>query len=176
MLSQLKQIGQCLVAFGALSLAGCGFEPIYAKHDDNNPGVREHLESVAIDTPPGRQGELLYAELKDHFNPESDPSGADYTLKAGLETHYQPFIIESDGTAARYNILIKSPFTLVRNLDGKAIQSGTISRQVSYNVSESDDYATFVTQNDTLRRGIVELAEDYKMRVSAALKHEQSKP
>lgn len=154
-----------------LMLAGCGFEPVYAQRDGQEDTL-DHLAAIRVETPPGRSGELLGAELRDHFNPESVTADHAYVLKAGLDTQFQPFIIEADGTTARYNVILKSPFTLVRQADGATIERGVVNRQVSYNVSESDDYATFVTQSDTLRRGVIELAEDYRMRISAALRRE----
>lgn len=153
----------------ALLLTACGFEAVYADRSNHAVSTAGLLSAIVVDAPKGRMGELLKAKLEDHFNPTAQPSPAIYKLKAGIKTTAEPFVIESDGTASRYTITITSPFTLTALANGHVLEKGVIRRAVSYNVSEDDDYATFITENNMLERGMVELAEDYKMRISALM-------
>lgn len=84
-----------------------------------------------------------------------------------MQTDEQPFIFNTDGTAGRYEITFTVPYTLRRIVDNKKIYAGRANRSVSYNVSESDDYATFVSKNDAYKRVTREAAEDIKMRIGA---------
>jgi LPS-assembly lipoprotein len=157
-----------LLASCLLLQSACGFEPVYANRSEDYE-TSDMLAAIAIETPPGREGELLRAELYDLLNPESSGASPDFALKAALEMQYEPFIIEPDGTASRFRITFVSPFSLSRIADNTVVGRGTIRRQVSYNVSENDDYSTFVAQQDAVRRGLAELAEDYKMRLGALM-------
>jgi len=157
-----------------LWLAGCGFQPIYADNPQRYD-IRDALNGVQISTPVGREGELLRAELLDHLNPESRSTPLDFMLKIAIQSQFEPFIIEPDGTASRYRITITSPYTLTRMADDTVIAEGEVRRQVSYNVSEDDDYSTFVAQQDALKRVVVELAEDYKLRISALMARERGR-
>lgn len=155
----------------ALLLGGCGFQPVYAQRAEAFDTL-DMLAAIQIKTPAGRQGDQLKAELQDRFNPESIPTMARYELEAQIELISEPFIIEPDGTASRFRVTIQSPFTLKRLSDHQVINSGTVRYQVSYNVSETDDYSTVMSQGDAIKRGITELSEDYKMRISGVIARE----
>ena len=127
------------------------------------------LEAITIEAPRGRRGQLFKAELEDHLNPSAAPTQPAYKLIANIGTSSEPMVIQSDGTASRYRIVIRSPFRLVRLSDNQVISKGTVRRSVSYNVSEDDDYATYIAQTEAYERGYAELAQDYKMRISAIM-------
>lgn len=150
-------------------LLSCGFEPIYANRSVQTIDTLDLLAAVTVETPNGRLGELLKANIEDHFNPMARHVPQAYRLKAKIQMGSEPFVIEQDGTASRYTITLTSPYELVHMTTNEVMDKGIIRREVSYNVSEDDDYSTFITRNDMIKRGIIELAEDYKMRIGARM-------
>lgn len=156
-----------LTLLSLLSLTACGFQPVYATRGPQDTVTQ--MAAIAVQTPAGRLGELLKAEVEDHLNPTANTTAIDYNLRIDLRSQSQPFIIEPDGTASRYTVTYTAPFALTRIADNKIISRGRVKRSVSYNVSESDDYATYTSQYDAQQRAIIELADDIKMRVSASL-------
>lgn len=148
------------------ALSACGFEPAY-KQRGSDP---QHLLSrVAVQTSPqNREGQYLQASLEDalYVNTRSQPL---YRLEAGLQVDARPFVISSDGLASRFNVTLTSPYLLRRLDDNSIVSRGTVRRDVSYNVSEVDDYSTFISERDAIERGVEALAEEYTLRVAAIL-------
>lgn len=158
-----------LCALACLWLTACGFQPIYASPEPGAASPAPYLKAIHIDAPDSLEGSRLRATLEDRFNPSADSTAPDYTLRLSLESQASPFIFEPDGTASRYEILMTSHYTLVRRADNKPVYEGRSARYVSYNVSEDDDYATFVSRKDAYRRGITELSEDISHQITAAM-------
>lgn len=150
------------------SLTGCGFEPVYGERTGVTDAV-EVMPFIAVETIPGRLGEALKAEIEDRLNPEAVSVPARYRLKVDLQMQADPYMIEQDGTASRYILRFTAPYQMTRLADNTELAKGVVRHQVAYNVSERDDYSTFVGQQDASRRGLTELAEDIKLRIGAAV-------
>ena len=65
-----------------LSLAGCGFHPLYAAHDGD--GLDTTLASVQVDQIRDHLGQVLTNQLRDGFNPTSTVVPARYRLEVAL--------------------------------------------------------------------------------------------
>lgn len=148
----------------ALTLAACGFRPV---HGRNYQAEQEtSLSSVAVQVDNSRLGQLLKAEIESGANPDYERAEKLYTLNITLRENNIYLFVNPDGTAGRGDVQFLSSYTLVRNLDRKTLKTGSIRRISSYNISEQADYASYVSEDDARRRGIVELAQDYKLRLS----------
>lgn len=161
-----------VLATALTSLTGCGFEPVYGtKSASHNTAQRSGVPlPIMVDTIPGRLGQELRIALEDQFNPEGKSLGAGaYRLSVGLKVGKVPVAIEADGTIARYNVVLDSQYQLTRADTGEKVDSGTLRRIGSYNVTNNADYATFVAENDAIKTTALGLAEDYRLRFSALL-------
>lgn len=168
-----RSIGWCLI--GLLCLSGCGFEPVYGDRPGQTDTI-EVLPFITVLTTGGLQGEMLKARIEDRLNPKSISVPARYQLKVDLQTQADPYIIQQDGTASRYILRFIAPYRLIRLSDNQELSKGTIHHQISYNVSERDDYSTFVAQQDASRRGLTEIAEDIKLRIGAVVSRATYRP
>lgn len=153
------------LAFAAiLALAACGFTPVHSRQyqaqQDNS------LASVVVDVDNTRLGQLLKAEINLGVNPDYERAEKLYRLDIALTENDVYLFINPDGTAGRGDVQFRSTYTLTRLLDGKVVKTGKLNRVSSYNISETADYSTYVSQEDARKRGIVELAQDYKLRLS----------
>ncbi|MCI5048880.1 MAG: hypothetical protein MRY32_00905 [Rickettsiales bacterium] len=158
-----------LLFIGLLQVSACGFTPIHAKESPMQLEIADMLEAIQITAPRGKHGEMFKAALEDQLNPMANPIRPAYRLVTSISNTAEPLIIQSDGTAARYRIQINSRYELVRISDGQVVSNGNLRRSVSYNVSEDDDYATYIEKKDAFIRGLTELAEDYKLRIGAEM-------
>ena len=158
-------------------LTSCGFEPVHAKRYGASQQTIAGLESVAIEVHGTRGGGennrrvigLLEAELNDQFNPDYIRAPKRYVLKVFITETVTSVFINPDGTSSRNDVSLASTFSLTP-IDGqKPVRSGSISRVSSYNVSERADYATYVAEEDARKRGVVELARAYKLRIANVL-------
>lgn len=156
-----------LIITSICMLSACGFEPIYADRSTQHIEVVDLLASVIVKAPKDQNGELLKAAVEDLLNPEARAITPNYRLDLQMQMAAQPFIFNSDGTAGLYEVTLTVPYNLSRIADNKKVYKGRVSRSASYNVSESDDYATFVSKNDAFKRVTREAAEDIKLRLGA---------
>jgi hypothetical protein len=148
-------------------VTACGFQPLHSREFRARQDA--DLTSIRIETNNTRLGQLLKAEIEDGVNPDYANAEKLYTLTIALNESEIYLFVNPDGTSSRGDIQYNSQYTLTRSLDGKVVQRGDIIRVSSYNISEQADYASYVSEEDARKRGIVELAQDYKLRLSNLL-------
>ena len=156
-----------VILFTLIALNACGFTPVHgtAAHQS----MQVNLSTVQIDVDGSRVGQLLKAEIQDQVNPATQQAQKKYSLKIAFSETESPVFINPDGTSGRGDLQFLSSYTLTRLSDGIVIGRGTIQRVSSYNTSINADYASFVSQEDARRRAILELAQDYKLRLTNLL-------
>lgn len=163
---------RALALIALLALAACGFQPVHGRPGGAHAGTTAALAAIAIEAPPGRLGELLKAEIEDRINPDRSPAQPAYKLLVGVNSTYVPTVISKTGIAQRYDIQIDSDYQLIRLSDNAQIASGKLRRNASYTISQAD-YATYVTRQDAIRRGMIELAEAYMLKLSGFMATQQ---
>lgn len=147
-----------------LLLAACGFEPVHGRA--RLAQQQTDLSAVRIEVDNTRLGQLLKAEIERGVNPDYERAEKLYTLKINLTERDVYLFINPDGTATRGDVEFLSSYNLTRRIDGKSVSSGELNRTAAYNISETADYATYVSEEDARKRGVTELAQDYKLRLS----------
>jgi LPS-assembly lipoprotein len=145
-------------------VSGCGFEPLHGRAQRAERASQ--IESVQIETDSTRPGQMLKAEIEDQINPEALRAEKLFLMSIRVAEVEVSLFINVDGTSSRGDMQYNSTYTLTRKADGKLIDRGKISRVSSYNISENADYATYVAREDARRRGVLELAQDYKLRLA----------
>jgi hypothetical protein len=148
-------------------LASCGFEPLHGRKYRQEQ--RLDLSEVEIHVDNSRRGQLLEAEIRDAVNPDYQAATKLYRLQISLRETEIALFIRQDGTSSRGDIILNSNYTLTRIADGEVVDTNTITRSASFNSSESADYASYVSEEDARKRAVVELAQDYKLRLANLL-------
>lgn len=157
-----------LAIVALLVLTACGFQPVYGTNSDYNIEVSSYLSSVRFSQRSGPQGQQLQNALEDRFNPDASASlyGKSFVMEFSLNSRRDAVVIEQDGSIARYNILLISQYRLLDEETGELLDEGTIRRTASfYNAPEK--FAAYVAEKDAVQRALVELAEDYRLRIAA---------
>lgn len=164
---------------GLLVLAGCGFTPLHGQHYRDTLSV--DLSSVRVGVTgsavtvtgssiiPRRYIELLKSEIEDSSNPQGLASEKLFALTITFFESDVALFVNPDGTASRGDLVYTSSYGVTRLSDGKPVASGSIRRVSSYNSSPTADFASYVSIEDARKRGIRELAEDYKLRLATLL-------
>lgn len=158
-----------------LWLSACGFEPVY-RQQQGRLDVADSLSFIAIKAPSSRNGDQLTAELEDLFFQSQKPRDPLYQLQTDIDIEQRPFIVDKDGISSRYDLILTSHYQLTRIADQKQLDKGQIRRYVSYNVSDANDYATYISQKDATKRGVRALAEDYQQQIAAKLSRATAAP
>lgn len=163
------RISIAVILVPALLLAACGFEPLHAKKTTNN-SISKLNAGVKIDPMPERAGQLFKADLEDRLNPPGGvPGNPAFRLHATLQSSVAAIGVARDNTVSRYNLYLTSTYTLFRTSDDKAVTSGTLTYVGSYNNLTNAYFSTYTAEQDAIRRGVTELAEQYRQRLSTYL-------
>jgi len=153
---------------GLLLLAACGFEPMYG---EKNQQVLSG--GVQIETSRDAMGQQFQQNLEDRLNPGGLPSTPGYKLSVKLDSVAEPIGVARDGTVSRFNVTLNSTYILTRISDNKVIKTGNIHHVSSYNNQTNQYFSTYISEKDSLARGVIELSELYRQRIGALLLRDQ---
>lgn len=165
-------IGRCLHGIGAILwlfvLSACGFHAVYGTaYQQARAQQNESLANIEVVTNNSRLGQLLKAETEDRLNPTAIPAVKTHRLVISIGETNVPLFVAPDGTYGRGNIEYNVKYSLIRLADNTVTDNGSIKRISSYSAAEQAAiYASFVTEADARKRGIVELAHDLQLRVA----------
>ena len=159
-----QRFGRLLgVTIAAVSLAACGFTPLYGAHSiADSPEVAEELSTVAIRSIPNRQGVELRNILREEMQPRGIATPV-YDLEVTLSTRTEELGIRPDATASRDNMYILAIFKL--NKGGIPIFADRVQSIVSYDILD-DQFGTVAAQGDAEKRGLKEIGDEIKIRLA----------
>jgi len=146
------------------SLAGCGFQPLYAKPDNASIGPVNDLASVYVVPLRDRAGQVFHNFLRDRLNPRGLPADPAYVLAIELTESTQEVAIRADETATRGNLLLRAKFVLTRRDNDQILFNGESNSITSYNILSSQ-FATYTSEEEARRRGLRELSDRIRLQL-----------
>lgn len=161
-----------------LLVSACGFKPLYGKHEESRV-LAPLLAGIEIGDISGerRIGQQFTIDLEDRLNPGGvAPTRPTYRLNASLSRSVSAIGAAPDGTVSRYNMHFNTSFTLIRIADGETVASGSINHISSYNNVTNAYFSTYISEQDAIKRGLAELAEIYRQRLTAHLTNKDTTP
>jgi LPS-assembly lipoprotein len=168
---EARRLGPAAALLGALVvLAGCGFEPLYAKRTGNAVAA---LGGVAVAPIADRTGQKLRNLLAVKLNPRGAPARPAYRLAVRLFESRQELGLRKDETATRANLTLRAVFSLRRASDGVQVYNSAASSTNSYNILQSE-FATLSAANDARTRAVRDLSEEIKIRLALFLRKPRS--
>jgi hypothetical protein len=165
-----------------LLISSCGFSPVYSSAQKANIPLSTIQIDSSIDKPdeddtviylPRKVLQTFNTELNNVLNPEHENSNKRYRLQVKLRLSHTPLLIQQDHTITRSRVSLSAKYRLTSLVTKEIVSSGEISREGEYDQVESD-YATFVSQQDTVVRVTKEIAEGLKIRLISALPNEST--
>jgi hypothetical protein len=163
-MSLLKNLLTLIIIFIVTS---CGFTPVYQTVEGDSANAKK-LASVKVESSHNLMGQYYSNNLSDLLNPTSLQIEPKYRISTDLKKHRIPFAIQQDRTITRYKVVIEVNYKLVNMENGDVIDEGRLHREGGYDKVDSD-YATYVSDEDTTKRIVKELAEDTRIRIMASL-------
>lgn len=153
-----------LLALLPAALGACGFKPVYGTAaQDSAVGVA--LANVQIDPITDRNGQVLRNNLIDRFYTDGRPSSPRYRLSVALAATEEELGIQKDATATRARLRLQASYELIEISTGQVVYR-TFSRSIiSFNLLDSQ-FAVLATRQDAYDRGLTELADDIRTRLS----------
>lgn len=143
-----------------LTLAACGFEPVYGPN-----AAGPTLQSrVLVDEPVDREGFVLVRRLEERLGRAGDP---DYRLGVTLELNIEERAIDPDGNIRRYHLIGRANYALSDYETGEVVQRQQVSRFVGYSATGST-VATLAAQRDAQERLMTILADEIVIQLQAS--------
>ena len=147
-----------MAMLGACALAGCGFTPLYA-----TPGLSSGLSSIQVVAPQGRVAFLLGQDLDDALG-RNKSAAPEYRLDLSVNQSRDPRGLRLDNVAERYALTVTVDYTLTSITTGKAVHTGQVTSQVSYDAADAP-YAGIAARQNTQEK----VASDAARRIQADL-------
>jgi LPS-assembly lipoprotein len=163
-----------VAALAALT-AGC-FQPMYAKHDDGTPGLRDKLMTVEvppIDKPNASQEARLGVEIRNAlaFKLYGAATGAPplYKLVIRFTSSRSSLIVDvNTGLPSTENYGIDAQYNLVEIATNKSVMTGTTFSHVSYDIPGSyQRFARARAIRDAEDRASQEIATNIETRLAS---------
>ena len=140
-----------LCLFGLLSLAGCGFSPVYGP-GGTAEGLRGRIDVAA---PADEEGFALVRRLEERLGA---PEAADLSLVADIRITEESVGFLPDGEISRFNVVGDVSWQILGAEGGPVLASGSEREFTSYSAT-STTVATIFAQRDARRRLMVILAD-----------------
>jgi len=138
-----------LAALG-LTLAGCGFTPLYG-----DTGAGAALSRIAVSTQDDRLGYRVREQLEDALGRDGAQTPL-WRLQTSIVQSRRPLGRRIDDTATRYELTVRGSWTLTPAEGGTAV-SGTETVTTTYAAADQP-YAAIAAQQDGEERAAAELA------------------
>ena len=163
----MRLVARRSVLFGALGLAGCGFEPVYMPSAGNTPGVAQReLAAIAVAIIPDRPGQLLRQALQERLG-GADPSDPQYTLNVNYWIAGEGIGILPDNTATYIRMFGNANWSLVtRNPARTPITSGYSRVQDSVNIFQNQYFGAELDTERAWSRIAGSLADQITLRLA----------
>lgn len=134
-----------------LSLAACGFEPVYGPG-----GTGSALQNrVLVDRPIDREGFLLVRQLEERLGRAADPA---YSLSVDLRLSQEDRAIDPDGDIRRFHLIGWATYTLRDSSTGEIIRADMVNNFVGFSATGTT-VATLAAKRDAEERLMTILAD-----------------
>jgi LPS-assembly lipoprotein len=142
-----------------LTLAGCGFTPVYGPG-----GTGSQLQNrVLVDPPVDREGFLLVRRLEERLGRADDPA---YRLAIALNVGFEARAIDPDGDIRRFHMIGDATYALTDTSTGVVVRSGAVDNFVGYSATGTN-VATVTAQRDATKRLMTILADEIVLQLQA---------
>ena len=159
-----------LLGLVALTVAGCGFQPLYKKNA-SDPGVSVELEQIKIltvktkETEYARLGQEMRNLLLQRLNPDGAPAAPRYLLENDISVSLARTGIQITDEATRARLTVRVRFVLMDAKSKRVLYRGDERSVNSYNVADSQ-YATLSAEQDAARRAVREISDSIRIRLA----------
>jgi len=150
-----------LVALVGLTLAGCGFTPLYG-----DAGLGSSLSRIAVTTQDDRLGYRVREQLEDALGRDASQPPL-WRLQTTVEQSRRPLGRRIDDTATRYELTVRGAWSLTP-IDGGLPLTGVETVTTTYAAADQP-YAAIAAQQDGEERAAAELARQIRLELMRAL-------
>lgn len=157
---------------GLLSLAACGFSPVYS--DKNGASASVHLKSIEIAPANVRTTQLVRNQLLRQFSSPGETRPILYYLTLSVSESVSSTLIRRSTDVRRKNLILRVRYTL-RTVDRKTIlaKGRTVSIapfnlvSVDFGTISSSEFANVSAEKDARKKAAIVVGDDIARRLAA---------
>jgi LPS-assembly lipoprotein len=153
----------------ALSLAGCGFQPLYGPTASGS-SMPAAMAAVEVAPIPGRVGQKIRNELIFSNTGGGDAAPSKYKLNITIRESVTQELVKITGEATGQVYQVDATFKLVTVADGKIVLEGQALSRAAYDRYEQI-FSNVRAQYDAQNRVARTIAESIKTRLAAYLQN-----
>ena len=159
----MKNAIYCLVVL--LSLAGCGYKPLYSSGSDGR-GVVASLSSISIQETESRAGQLVRNSLLSSIRPAGTSQENLYKLVLNPELTQSTLVEQTLPGIKRVRLRLTVSYQLIETGSGSEVNSGKTFSAVSYDIIR-EPVADLQAESNATSRAAREVATDIHTRLAA---------
>jgi len=157
-------LGWACGAIIALSLGGCGFQPLYGSKGQSGSDAVAHMASIRIGLISDRVGQQLRNALQDKLTPRGKPKNPLYRLDVSLEETRSDLVILQDATSTFAKLRMGARYVLNDIATGRPLTRGKSESTTIFNIVESE-FANRNAQSDARARAVGQISDDIRLRL-----------
>ncbi len=159
-----------LAALALLPLAGCGFEPLYARGGDDPNG---DLTSVYVNNIGGRYGQLVRENLQARLDLPVSGSTSLYTLDVNPGLTSEGVAIQPDNSSTYTRLVGSANWTLKTvGIMPRTLASGSARTLDGYNNIDQQYFQSTISSDTTQARIAANLADAITLQLAAWFRRE----
>ena len=160
---------RALVSWVGLSLAGCGFHPVYGSGGGVSSGAAYDLATVDVALIPNRSGQLVRQALQQRFYGTGDEAPAkQYQLVVSFGVAGAAISEQSDSSITRLRQLGSANWTLKRLDPAETTVAHGLARSLDgVNIIDQQYFASDIEGETVARRMADNIADQITLQVSA---------
>ena len=159
----MKNAIYCLVVL--LSLAGCGYKPLYSSGSDGR-GVVASLSSISIQETESRAGQLVRNSLLSSIRPAGTSQENLYKLVLNPQLTQSTLVEQTLPGIKRVRLRLTVSYQLIETGSDSEVNSGKTFSAVSYDVIR-EPVADLQAESNATSRAAREVATDIHTRLAA---------
>ena len=149
----------------SLSLAGCGYKPLYSTGNDGR-GVVDSLSSIAVQETDSRAGQLVRNKLLSSMRPAGTAQQDLFSLSLAPQVIKSTLVDQSRPGIQRLRLRLIVSYQLTEMSSGTQVNSGKTFSSVSYDAVH-EPVADLQAEANALNRAAQEVGTDIHTRLAA---------
>lgn len=160
---------QFLALSAGVSLAGCGFQPVYMPTASGKAGVAQRdLAAIQVDLIPDRPGQVLRQALQDRLEMGASGVAHLYDLSVGFSIAGEGIAIQPDSTVTRIRTIGSANWSLIAQDPGRTrLTSGSARAVDGLNIFDAQYFAGDLENEAVTRRLADALADQITIQLAA---------
>jgi LPS-assembly lipoprotein len=165
-MSSFRSTALLVTAAGILSLAGCGFKPLYGVDSaSHQPAVAAQFAAIEIPPLADRRGQQMRNLLIDALHSSGAAEDYRYRLTVVIAESVLNLGLQQNSTSTRGQVRLTVKYALIEEKTGKNLLHETLRTSTGYNIL-INQFSSVLSQDDAEAQGLQQIANDMAQHIA----------